>query len=62
MLEKVKKYVSKWHMIEKEDRVIVGVSGGADSVCLLFVLSELRKEIPFEIIAVHESWTKRKGR
>lgn len=53
MLEKVKKYVSKWHMIEKEDRVIVGVSGGADSVCLLFVLSELRKEIPFEIIAVH---------
>lgn len=53
MLEKVKRYVMKWHMIEKEDRVIVGVSGGADSVCLLFVLSELRKEIPFEITAVH---------
>ncbi|MDD3402317.1 MAG: tRNA lysidine(34) synthetase TilS [Hespellia sp.] len=40
-------------MIEENDRVIVGVSGGIDSVCLLFVLLEVRKEIPFEIVAVH---------
>ena len=53
MIEKVKRYAAKWHMIEKEDRIIVGVSGGADSVCLLFVLSELQKEIPFEMMAVH---------
>lgn len=53
MIEKVKRYMQEWHMLEKDDRVIVGVSGGADSVCLLFVLSELRKEIPFELVAVH---------
>lgn len=53
MLEKVRRYIEQWHMLESEDCVIVGVSGGADSLCLLFVLLELQKEIPFRIIACH---------
>ena len=53
MLDKVKKYVDKWHMLQKEDCVIAGVSGGADSVCLLFVLLELQKEIGFKLVVAH---------
>ena len=52
-MKKVKEYVQKHQLITQGDRVVVGLSGGADSVCLLFVLLELQKEIPFSINAVH---------
>ena len=53
MLERVKEYIEKWHMLKSEDRVIVGISGGADSVCLVLILAELQKEIGFDMVGVH---------
>ncbi len=53
MMKKIEQFIEKNHMIENGDRIIAGVSGGADSVCLLFVLLELRKKYDIEIIAVH---------
>lgn len=53
MFKKVSAYVEKHHMLSAGDTVVAGVSGGADSVCLLLVLSALKKEIPFRLLVVH---------
>ena len=49
----IEELIVQFHMIEHGDVVIAGVSGGADSVCLLFVLCELRKKLGFEVIVCH---------
>lgn len=50
---RVKAYIEKYGMIAPDDTIVAGVSGGADSVCLLFLLHELAQELSFRIIAVH---------
>ena len=51
--EKVFAYIREHHMLQAGDRVVAGVSGGADSVCLLFLLLEWQKEVPIDIAVVH---------
>ena len=49
----VKKRVQEDLLIEKGDHVILGLSGGADSMCLFAVLLELKEELEFTFSAVH---------
>ncbi len=46
-------FIKDNNMISKRETVIVGVSGGADSICLLTILAKLREELEFDIVAVH---------
>jgi tRNA(Ile)-lysidine synthase len=40
-------------MITEGDEVVVGLSGGADSVCLLHLLRRFQREVPYHLTAVH---------
>ncbi len=51
--EKVFSFMREHHMLNPQDKVVVGVSGGADSVCLLFVLLEYQKQFPISLAVVH---------
>lgn len=53
MLKELQKKMKELHMVSPGDKVLVGVSGGADSVCLLLVLSEIRKDMNFAVEVVH---------
>ena len=41
MTDQIRNYIEQYHMIAPGDTVCVGLSGGADSVCLLLILLEL---------------------
>ena len=56
MLEKkVYEFITKYNLIENGDRVVLGVSGGPDSICMLNILSNISKKklIDFEMIVCH---------
>ena len=53
MISKILKTISKHKMLEKTKKVIIGLSGGADSVSLTHALLKISQEKNFEIEAVH---------
>ena len=53
ILERVKNTIKRYNLIEKGDSVLVGVSGGPDSVALLYSLNSLRKEFKLKLHVAH---------
>ena len=53
LVDKVKKTIEQEKLIRTGDNVLVGASGGIDSTVLLYVLSEISKQIGFKIGIAH---------
>lgn len=53
MLEKVLNTITKYNLIESGDRIVLGVSGGSDSICMLEILNKLKETLNFEIFVAH---------
>lgn len=51
--KKVIAYMKKHHIIKQREKIILGLSGGADSVCLFHILNVCREKYRIEIFAVH---------
>jgi tRNA(Ile)-lysidine synthase len=53
LFNRVRRTIDRYHLLEKGDRLIVGVSGGVDSMVLLHVLNACREAFDLSLIIAH---------
>ena len=53
MEENILKTIKKYELIESGDKVLIAVSGGPDSMCLLDILNKLKAKLGIEIAVAH---------
>ncbi|SHH30916.1 tRNA lysidine(34) synthetase TilS [Thermosipho atlanticus] len=42
--------LKRWQLVEKNDKILVAVSGGVDSLVLLYLLNSLKKDLNIELV------------
>lgn len=53
ILEKVKKTIDDYKLLQRGDKILLAYSGGADSTALLHLLLSLQQELAFELFLAH---------
>lgn len=53
MLNEIKNTIKKYRLIEDGDGIVIGLSGGADSVCLTHALWQLKDELGIRLYTAH---------
>ena len=53
MKNKVIETIKKYGLIQAKDKIVLGVSGGPDSISMLDILRQIREEFDFEIVVAH---------
>lgn len=53
MKAKILETIKKYNLIQQGDKIVIGVSGGPDSICLLHTLNELKEKLNFKIYVAH---------
>ena len=46
-------FINEKELISKGDKIVVGLSGGPDSVCLINLLCSIKEELNLKLVAVH---------
>lgn len=53
IISRVRAFISRHDLLSPGETLVVGISGGADSVCLLYLLLELQKELAIKLHLAH---------
>ena len=53
LVNQIYQYIQEYKLILPEDKVVLGVSGGGDSIALLHILYEIRARLKMQLIVAH---------
>ena len=58
-MEEVYRFINRNLELSSNDTVVVGVSGGPDSMALLYILNDFKEDIGFKLVCAHVNHNKR---
>lgn len=56
LTKKIQNTIFQHSLLEKDSKIVVAVSGGPDSVCLLDIFTNLQKKYPLKIVIAHVNY------